>query len=256
MPTNLIIMSVQDKNSEMYIHEKIEKILKSMPTDFNLAVDYICDSFFNDLNTLRGLTSVSQSVKNHDLFIEYYFFTQAYLESKKFDSMVNPKLSSNKKANMDNIATYFQNLRGVIKKRLDEDLLVRTENKYKVLFDNVFSYTFTDGDLKRIQQLVNELRDNIVTSGLFTGEHKDRILKRLEKFQRELHKKVSNLDSFWALIGDAGIILGKFGKDAKPFVDRIREILEIGWRTQAKAEELPSGTEFPLLKGKIDDIIT
>ena len=58
---------------------------------------------------------------------------------------------------------------------------------------------------------------------------------------------MSSLDRFWGLIGEAGVALGKFGQDAKPFVDRIREIAQIIWRTQARAEELPSGTPLPLL---------
>ncbi|NVM02945.1 MAG: hypothetical protein HWN67_11445, partial [Candidatus Helarchaeota archaeon] len=62
-----------------------------------------------------------------------------------------------------------------------------------------------------------------------------------------------NLDKFWGLIGDAGVMIGKFGNDVKPIVDRIREIAEIVWRTQAIAEELPTGMKFPLLKGEKDE---
>lgn len=69
----------------------------------------------------------------------------------------------------------------------------------------------------------------------------------MERLQSELHKKGSDLDKFWGLIGDAGVAIGKFGKDAKPFVDRIREITGIVWRTQSAAEELPSGTKIPFL---------
>ena len=58
---------------------------------------------------------------------------------------------------------------------------------------------------------------------------------------------MSSLDKLWGLIGDVGVALGKFGKDAKPIVDRIREITMITWRTQARAEELPSATPLPLL---------
>ena len=62
-----------------------------------------------------------------------------------------------------------------------------------------------------------------------------------------MHKKVSDLDRFWGLIGDAGVVLGKLGNDAKPIVDRIKEVAEIVWQTQSRAEELPSGTKIPLL---------
>jgi len=61
---------------------------------------------------------------------------------------------------------------------------------------------------------------------------------------------MSSLDKLWGLIGEAGVVLGKFGEDAKPFVDRIVEIAGITWRTQARAEELPSATPLPLLSNK------
>ena len=68
-----------------------------------------------------------------------------------------------------------------------------------------------------------------------------------------MHKKVSDLDRFWGLIGDAGVAPGKLGNDAKPIVDRIREIAGITWNTQSRAEELPSGTSFPQLENKPTD---
>lgn len=88
----------------------------------------------------------------------------------------------------------------------------------------------------------------ISESKLFDENHKSRLLKRLERLQSELHKKVSDLDRFWGLIGEAGVAIGKFGNDVKPIVDRIREIAEIVWRTQARGEELPSGMPIPMLK--------
>lgn len=111
-----------------------------------------------------------------------------------------------------------------------------------------FSYEFTQGDLDRIQALINETRDWLTASDIFTAEHKDRILKRLESLQRELHKKMSSLDKFWALMGDAGVALGKFGVDAKPLVDRIGEILKIAGTSQSRAEELPSNSPLPQIK--------
>lgn len=123
-----------------------------------------------------------------------------------------------------------------------------TKNRFDNLLNQSFSYEFSQGDLDRVQQLLNELREEINSSSLFEQKHKTRLLKRLEKLQAELHKKMSDIDAFWGLVGDAGVAIGKFGNDAKPFVDRIREITDIVWRTQSRAEELPSGTPTPLLE--------
>lgn len=56
---------------------------------------------------------------------------------------------------------------------------------------------------------------------------------------------MSDLVRFWGLVGDAGVVLAKLGDDAKPIVDRIREIADIVWQTQGRAEELPSGATLP-----------
>ena len=58
---------------------------------------------------------------------------------------------------------------------------------------------------------------------------------------------MADLDKIWGLIGDAGVALGKLGEDAKPFVDRIREIYGIAWRTQSRAEGLPTDTPMKML---------
>ncbi|NRH40662.1 hypothetical protein [Pseudomonas sp. MS15a(2019)] len=115
-----------------------------------------------------------------------------------------------------------------------------------------FYYEFSEGDLTRIQTLINELRVQISAAKDFDPEHQQRLLKRLEAVQREIHKKVSDMDRLWGLVGDAGVAIGKLGENAKPIVDRIKEITEIAWRTQARAEELPSGSEYPLLGSDAD----
>lgn len=118
-----------------------------------------------------------------------------------------------------------------------------------------FIYEFSQGDIEAVQARLNELRAAITGLKGLEKDHRERLLRRLEKLQSELHKRVSDLDKFWGLIGDAGVVFGKLGKDAKPVVDRIKEIADIVWRTQARAEELPSGTELPRLEnmgGKAD----
>jgi len=137
------------------------------------------------------------------------------------------------------------------KARIDRNSLERLRGRFRMDFSAEFSYEFSQGDLDRLQELINQIRDHISAAEL-EGEHKQRLLARLEKLQSELHKKVSDLDRFWGLIGDAGVVLGKLGKDAKPIVDRVREVAGIVWKTQARSEELPSGTDIPLLGSSTD----
>ena len=129
--------------------------------------------------------------------------------------------------------------------KLQEEKL---RGKFRLVLGSAFAYEFSQGDLDKVQGLINELRDQLSNTDGLEDEHRQRLLRRLEKLQTELHKKVSDLDRFWGLIGDAGVVAGKLGKDAKPLVDRIREIAEIVWKTQSRSEELPSDAGFPLLE--------
>ncbi|MEZ8077861.1 MULTISPECIES: hypothetical protein [Vibrio] len=128
------------------------------------------------------------------------------------------------------------------------------KNRYQGMFKSSFAYEFSQGDLERVQLLINELREQISGLDLLQESHKQRLLRRLEKLQSELHKRVSDLDRFWGLIGDAGVVMGKLGKDAKPIVDRIREIAQISWNTQARTEELPSNSPNPMLDSSEDSL--
>lgn len=114
-----------------------------------------------------------------------------------------------------------------------------------------FIYEFEFDDLKQILKALNEIRYLITKSEVIDEKHKRRLLTRMEKLQSELHEKVSDLDMLWGLIGDAGVVLGKFGKDVKPIVDRIKEVTKITWKAQSKAEGLPEGAN-PALLGSDD----
>lgn len=145
---------------------------------------------------------------------------------------------------------YMSNGLTFLQKESNQNKSKIIRGRFRASFTDVFCYEFSQGDLERLQSLINELRSSISISDDLDENHRARLLARLEKLQKELHKKISDLDGFWGLIGDAGVVAGKLGTDAKPLVDRIKEIAGIVWRTQSKAEELPSSARFPLLEEK------
>lgn len=145
------------------------------------------------------------------------------------------------------INQYLTELRTSLQANLRVQSVARTKAKFASLLSQGFGYQFSAADVNRMQTLINELRQEISTSDLFDDGHKSRLLKRLEHLQGEVHKKISDLDRFWGLIGDAGVAMGKFGTSAKPFVDRIVELTQIVWNAQKEAEQLPSNVEMPLL---------
>jgi len=96
--------------------------------------------------------------------------------------------------------------------------------EYVALFSRVSVFEFSDADFKRVQDLINELRELFYGSTLITEEHKRRLLRRLEAMHGELRKKTNDIDRFWGFIGEAGIAMRKFGEDLAPISERVLEL--------------------------------
>ncbi|AXX90079.1 hypothetical protein CKA55_04260 [Arcobacter suis] len=184
----------------------------------------------------------------YDYLFETYSLVSVILESFNLQSAVEDiSLEGNINKDCISLRNYLDLVQVEYAAKAKQISLETMKNRFHKEINNLFTYEFSQGDLDRIQVLINELRKEIKESNLFETKHQERLLKRLEKLQAEMHKKMSDIDRFWGLVGDAGVVLGKFGKDSKPFVDRIREISDIVWRTQSRAEELPSNTPSPTL---------
>jgi hypothetical protein len=164
-----------------------------------------------------------------------------------FIDIVFPEATGSIKENCSNLHDYINTIRKEFEAQSIKLKIDSYKGRYKTAFKSAFAYEFSQGDYDRIQSLVSELRAQIVENLKLEDEHKQRLLKRLERLQSELHKRVSDLDRFWGMVGDAGVVLGKLGADAKPIVDRVKEIAEIVWKTQARTEELPSDSLNPML---------
>ena len=124
--------------------------------------------------------------------------------------------------NEQTIVQHFARLRVYIVTQKMQDQSEDQKTRFAALLGATFHYEFSNADIQRIQTLLNEMREFIVKNTQFSDDHRRRILERVEKLQREIHRRLSTVDLFWGLMGEAGVAVGKFGKDAKPFVDRVR----------------------------------
>lgn len=219
-----------------------EQFLQSLDDDPKVALYAICMHFHNA--RMRGEVNLNEH-------LEVYALIESYVTANEMEGVVLPTLPETRDQRIQLIVVFVNNtlqeLKSYIQSEEEQRVLQNLRGEFSAYIGKAFVYEFSDGDLKIIQKALNELRELVSASHIFEEKHRRRLLKRLEKLQQELHKKQSDLDHFWGLVGDAGVALGKFGQDAKPFVDRIREITDIVWRTQSRAEELPSDTRQAML---------
>ena len=219
-----------------------EEFLHSLDDDPKVGLYAICRHF----REARGAKQAGLS--EH---LETYALVEAYVSANEMEINI-PQLPDNRDQKLQAIINFinktFTELTPYIQSEEEQKILQNFRGEFSTHVGKAFAYEFSDGDLDKIKNLLNEMRELVSKSNMFEDKHRRRLLKRLENLQQELHKKQSDLDHFWGLVGDAGVALGKFGDDAKPFVDRIKEITDIVWRTQSRAEELPSDARPALLE--------
>lgn len=186
--------------------------------------------------------------KQHEIMWEAASFIDLIITVNDLDFKISlPVTKPSVNDNCEGLRKYLFTVQSKFKDDLTKLRVELYRSRYKTVLKATFAYEFSQGDLERVQALVNEIREHISVNTDLDDDHKQRLLKRLETLQAELHKRVSDLDRFWGLVGDAGVVLGKLGTDAKPIVDRIKEVAEIVWKTQARTEELPSDSGNPVI---------
>ena len=224
-----------------------ENFLKGLDDDPKIALHSICVRF------IKAHAKKETKLNEH---LEAYALIEAFISANDMDIPI-PPLPNERNQRVAIIVKFVSDTHGELTKYVqseeEQKILQNFKGEFAAHIEKSFTYEFSDGDLEKIQNLLNELRDLVTKSNAFEEKHRRRLLKRVERLQQELHKKQSDLDHFWGLVGDAGIVLGKFGEDAKPIVDRIKEITDIVWRTQSRAEELPTDSK-PALLGSDSEI--
>ncbi|MEN9432716.1 MAG: hypothetical protein RLZZ422_305 [Pseudomonadota bacterium] len=219
--------------------------------EFNVLLESIdCNHDNSSFNNNIGGLDCDRTI---DLILETYLIIEVlypeYTNESYFQGTFNLE---NQYMIRNSFQGFMQSLKKQINLKLRSNRLEHlTKERREILKfslkDNIFYYEFSQSEVEKIQVLINELRSQISSCTLFEEPHRERLLKRLEKLQQELHKKLSNLDTFWGVLGDAGVAIGKFGNDVKPIVDRMKELTKIVWEAQSKAEQLPADTPPPAL---------
>ncbi len=106
-----------------------------------------------------------------------------------------------------------------------------------------------DEDAARIQTLLNELRDAIRGAEYLREDHRQRLLSRLEKLQREFHKTMSDQDRVWGFLTEAFSIFKAAGTQAIPALRKAEEMARICGRIQRRFFGLPDDSPIEVLTG-------
>ncbi len=227
--------------------------IRNLPADDDEAILHVCDAV---LRLYLGKVK-SHPGKYYDELADVLAFFIVFAQSRSLKYNF-PNLDANQavvseRAVIEFLKKQANEARARRKRKVGEEEFLRFQEKYAAMFSGGLLHEFTESDISRIQELINELRGLITDASGLEENHRGRLLRRLEKLQAELHKKVPDLDRFYGLVGDAFEVVGKLGKDAKPLVDRFREILELVWKAQARVAQLPLTSLKKLLTFEEDE---
>ena len=236
-----------------------DEYFDNLPTDPHLAIEQVID-YYNEIimphiADVNGELLVIKLIDFYEEFIEVFGLIETIIESHDIvRSYPEYGLTGAAVRDVTEINERINMCSGALRQHKAKKILENVRQKASSYLGTKFAYEFTEAEVSKIQSLITSLREQIANFPGFEEEHRSRLLRRLEKLQSEIHKKVSDLDRFWGLIGDAGVVIGKFGTDVEPIVARIREITDIIWGAQTKAEGIENSQPFPLLDPpKIDD---
>lgn len=227
-----------------------EAFVDMLPSDPWLALEKIADGFNQHAPNQASV---------EDTFV---VAVEAYLLAKNYCNNFLPEIDvfnftptvTNHQHSIKQINGAFATARQRIDDRKSNLSFENMQARAAALVDKVNAIEFTSGDLDRIQELINQTRDIVTNSDAFEPRHKQRVLDKLEKLQNELHKRMTKVDDFYLLLPEAGLALGKFGENARPFVEHIKEIMRIVFRYQAQREELPSAYQPDFLPNPEKDL--
>src|SRR3954452_8862217 len=198
------------------------RTLSNLPADNIEALAVLCVEFEKFDGHARQLP------EHHDDYVESLSILRAFAMAKAAKLDPFPEIGPQRQKNIANIAGYFVQLRtsvrGELSNRHARGYFESKTEEYVALFAKVSVYEFSETDFKRVQDLMNELRDLIRNSTLITDEHKRRLLRRLEAMRGEFHRKTNDIDRFWGFLGEAGIAMRKFGEDLAPISERLLEL--------------------------------
>ncbi len=208
--------------------------MASLPDNHVDALSKICSDFFNfhaEHKAKYGAnTNAWLDFKKHEYQL---YFKMAYKLLTHFEIDFVYDDTTNTNHGVVNFFDYFQ---------LKVSELFMDQTFERKFIKNKDSITLTKEEIVEIQTKIDALRKTLSAADYIEAKHKRRILMRLEKFQSEIHKAISDLDIFKAGWSEVNDMLEDTGKKAKPIVDRFNEIFSI---TKKKDPLLIGNDEAP-----------
>ncbi len=107
-----------------------------------------------------------------------------------------------------------------------------------------------------IQTQIDDLRNELHDTDWLDSKHKQRLLDKVNAFQKEFDKDIGSYYKSLGMLEDLGDSLGSFGKKAKPFGDLIKDVtsaFKFAKKQNEQIEKDPDPLQIPDMSGEDSD---
>jgi hypothetical protein len=228
------------EDAPMLFDDDFVQALRSEPLQGALTV---CERTFAalDLNNEDGWQA-----RDFDLMIEAYaLLGEAMAAGLLPIALTVPEIQGTGAAECPKLYLFLSEVQALCAARAGELRLQVLRARFRHQIAGGFAYEFSQGDLERLLRLLGQIRERVTQAAALGKAYQARLLQRLTPLLEQTQKRVHDLTPYWGLVGEAGVVQGKLGADARPIVEGVKAITDILWQTQARAEELPSNSALP-----------
>ena len=214
-----------------------QDFIDDLPDDAVLACAGICETVLSfNRQRLEELGNASY-IEDQNAYLESVAIFQVFTETHPLDVFYElPKLGTNTEKNSRAIVEFFEKLNAELNKLVVNRKLSSFRDNYSAKLGQSVIYEFNPQERELIIKLIHELRVLLGDWEKLETHHRTRLLNRLGKIHGMITGKTTNLDIIWGLLGEANLVKAKYGSSAQLICDRINQIINIGWRVQARIE--------------------
>jgi hypothetical protein len=194
-----------------------DEFVANLPDDPWRAMIAICDRFL----------SIDLPARTHEAALEAYAFAMSHSQASGIGVLQGIMFGAHEGSNITKVADALNAASGNALRHLKETDVSASFMVYKARAEATLAKhheVLSDDEIGRIQGMIDGLRQAIHSSEVLDQRHRQRLMGRLEALQRELHKRLTNFDQMWGLLGDMGRAASKFGSDLRPLVARVQEL--------------------------------
>ena len=203
---------------------------------------------FREFDLLRERMGQSLDIDMHGDFLQCLALARAVMNKFQIDPTYDEiDLSNDAVNNVANIIQRFNDWKNVMRGSFSAKNYDNYLRKFEAELGTGFFYELSDDDISEIQEHINKLRSLISETEVLDEDHRRRLLRRLEKLQAELHKRISDFDLYYGMAFEFYVLFKKYGEGMSPIRNKFNEILRIVFRSHSEREQLPAGEELPLL---------